>query len=198
MAFFKHRIYNSRVKYFINLFYILFKSYVTGYLLKSKSFFFNVKHQHLIPVLTIMKFNMVLLSTSLVDIVVVDYLSKQGNRFELNYVLWNYTYEIRFVVKVMVHAFANLLSTTLLYESGNWLEREIWDMYGIKFLFHPSLRRILTDYGFKGHPLRKDFPLIGYVEVAYDDSWQSIRVLPVEISQTLRFFQFNNLWSIKR
>jgi len=72
------------------------------------------------------------------------------------------------------------------------LEREAWDMFGIKFLFHPNLRRILTDYNFKGHPLRKDFPIIGYVELIYNDSIQSIQVVPVEITQSLRFFEFLN------
>lgn len=68
----------------------------------------------------------------------------------------------------------------------------MWDMYGIKFLFHSNLRRILTDYGFQGHPLRKDFPLIGFIELRYDDLYQSIFVEPVESSQNFRFFQFDN------
>lgn len=84
---------------------------------------------------------------------------------------------------------------TPLYPSANWLEREIWDFYGVKFLFHPDLRRILTDYGFRGHPLRKDFPLVGFLELRYDDSYRSIVLEPVELSQDFRFFKFYNPWA---
>jgi len=74
------------------------------------------------------------------------------------------------------------------------LEREIWDMFGIKFLLNNDLRRILTDYGFQGHPLRKNFPLIGFVELRYDDLFQSILIEPVEVTQKFRFFRFENPW----
>jgi len=84
------------------------------------------------------------------------------------------------------------ISISSLFVSSTWFEREVWDMFGIKFLYNDDLRRILTDYGFKGHPLRKNFPLIGYVEVRYDDLSKSIATEKVEITQGLRYFKFEN------
>ncbi len=80
---------------------------------------------------------MILICDSLIDIVVVDHLKRKDNRFEVNYILWNYTFELRFIVKLYLKEFLPVISTTLLYKSGNWLEREIWDMYGINFILHP-------------------------------------------------------------
>jgi NADH:ubiquinone oxidoreductase subunit C len=85
-----------------------------------------------------------------------------------------------------------ILSIKFFFSSASWLEREAWDLYGVKFLLHLDLRRILTDYGFQGHPFRKDFPLIGFVELRYDDLFQSIVIEPVELSQKFRFFKFEN------
>jgi len=84
-----------------------------------------------------------------------------------------------------------------LYASIVWLEREIWDLYGIKFLFHKDLRRLLTDYGFKGYPLRKDFPLIGYMEVKYDDIILAVVYVQVENSQMYRIYKFVNPWRVE-
>jgi NADH dehydrogenase (ubiquinone) Fe-S protein 3 len=81
-----------------------------------------------------------------------------------------------------------------IFDSSNWLEREVWDMYGIIFTNHTDLRRILTDYGFEGHPFRKDFPLSGYSQLRYDDTLKRIVTEPLELSQEYRFFEFNNPW----
>jgi len=83
-----------------------------------------------------------------------------------------------------------------LYRSAGWYERETWDMFGIFFSNHPDLRRILTDYGFEGHPLRKDFPLSGYVEVRYDDSEKRVISQEIQLAQEFRFFDFSNSWEI--
>jgi NADH:ubiquinone oxidoreductase subunit C len=106
----------------------------------------------------------------------------------------NKIYNYRIIILLFNDGFNPIISLSNIFSSSNWLEREAWDMFGIKFLFHPNLRRILTDYNFKGHPLRKDFPIIGYVELIYNDSIQSIQVVPVEITQSLRFFEFLNPW----
>lgn len=107
---------------------------------------------------------------------------------------WNYVLELRVIFKVITNGLQPMLSLTKLFLSSDWLEREVWDMFGIKFLFHSNLRRILTDYGFNGHPLRKDFPLLGYFELFYDDSKQVIGFCPVEVSQAMRFYQTENPW----
>jgi NADH-quinone oxidoreductase subunit C len=81
-----------------------------------------------------------------------------------------------------------------MYLSANWLERESWDMFGVFFLNHPDLRRILTDYGFEGYPLRKDFPLVGFLEASYDDEQKRVSLLPVKLSQAFRVFFFQSPW----
>jgi NADH-quinone oxidoreductase subunit C len=88
-------------------------------------------------------------------------------------------------------------SANFLYKSSGWLEREVWDLFGIFFVEHPDLRRILTDYGFQGFPLRKDFPLSGYTELRYDDESKSIVYEPIELAQEFRFFQFESPWLLK-
>lgn len=131
------KLNNNKVIYCLIFCYFIFKAYVYGYLVKLKSLILFVNRLHLLSILTIMKYNLILLSSSLIDIAVVDHLSKKGNRFELNYVLWNYILEIRFLVKTFIKGFSYITSTVMLYNSSNWLEREAWDMYGIKFILHP-------------------------------------------------------------
>jgi NADH-quinone oxidoreductase subunit C len=127
----------------------------------------------------------------LIDICVIDYISEK-NRFELTY---SFIFKnIRIFLKTNVNYNFYILSLSSLFNSAIWLEREIWDMFGIKFLLHPDLRRILTDYGFKGHPLCKNFPLTGYVELNYDYLNKNITINPIELSQNIRVFKFNNPW----
>lgn len=125
------------------------------------------------------------------DICVVDYPEKT-NRFEVNYNLLSVKYNFRVFLKTFVAS--HIQSLTSIYSSADWIERECWDMYGIFFINHPDLRRILTDYGFEGFPLRKDFPLTGYIEVRYDDEKSSIVYEPLEMSQEYRLFNFNSPW----
>ena len=117
------------------------------------------------------------------------------NRFIVVYDLLSLTYNARARIKVFVNETTSIISMVKLYINANWWEREIWDMYGVYFDEHPDLRRILTDYGFEGHPLRKDFPISGYVEVKYDESKKRIVVEPLELSQDFRLFSFNSPWS---
>jgi NADH:ubiquinone oxidoreductase subunit C len=131
--------------------------------------------------------------TTLIDITAIDHLGSQASkRFELVYSVWNQKLCARVFFKVFVKTLA--LSISTIFPSSSWFEREIWDMFGIKFLFNEDLRRILTDYGFKGHPMRKDFPLIGYIEIRYDDVSKGIITEQAEITQGLRFFKFDNPW----
>lgn len=132
----------------------------------------------------------------LVDLFAVDYPTKE-NRFELIYCLLSTKYNSRIKIKTFVDEFTPVESIVDIYQSANWLEREVWDMNGIYIEQHPDLRRILTDYGFEGYPLRKDFPLSGYTEVRYDDSQKRVISEPIELSQEFRVFNFNSPWESK-
>ena len=132
----------------------------------------------------------------LIDIFAVDYPNKE-ERFEIVYCLLSTKYNSRIKVKTFVDEFTPVESIVDIYQSANWLEREIWDMNGIYVEQHPDLRRILTDYGFEGYPLRKDFPLSGYTEVRYDDSQKRVIYEPLELSQEFRVFNFNSPWESK-
>jgi NADH:ubiquinone oxidoreductase subunit C len=100
----------------------------------------------------------------------------------------------RIRVKIFVNEITSICSSILIYKSANWWEREIWDLFGIYFRKHPDLRRILTDYGFEGYPLRKDFPLSGYVEVRYNQKKKRVILQPIELAQEFRSFTFERSW----
>jgi NADH dehydrogenase (ubiquinone) Fe-S protein 3 len=123
----------------------------------------------------------------------VDLLGK-SYRFCVVYDLLSLTFNSRIRIKVFIDEVTFVPSIVDLYINANWWEREIWDMYGIYFDKHPDLRRILTDYGFEGHPMRKDFPLYGFIELRYDESKKRIVVEPVELTQEFRSFSFETPW----
>jgi len=131
----------------------------------------------------------------LMDITAVDYPTKT-ERFEVVYNLLSLQYNTRVRIKTQVSGLTPLDSLVPLYNYASWWERETWDMFGIFFSNHPDLRRILTDYGFEGHPLRKDFPLSGYVEVRYDDSEKRVLTEALELTQDFRYFDFASPWEL--
>lgn len=125
----------------------------------------------------------------LIDIVGIDFIERE-NRFEICYTLLSIHYNCRIIIKINVDEIISVPSITCLYQNANWFEREVWDMFGILFRYHPDLRRILTDYGFKGYPLRKDFPLSGYVEVIYDSITEQVTYKPVKLIQEFRILNY--------
>ena len=129
----------------------------------------------------------------LMDICGVDY-PERHQRFEVVYNLLSLVHNNRVTVKVMLDDNSSIPSVSKVFSSADWWEREIWDLFGIFFSGHPDLRRILTDYGFDGHPLRKDFPLTGYVEVRYDDAQKRVVYEPVKLTQEYRDFDFLSPW----
>ncbi len=129
----------------------------------------------------------------LVDICGVDYPERQ-NRFDVVYNYLSLKNNTRIRVTIQVSEEEMVPSITDVYNAAGWMEREIWDMYGIPFSGNPDLRRILTDYGFQGHPLRKDFPLTGYVEVRYDEAQKRVVYEPVQLAQDFRKFDFLSPW----
>lgn len=129
----------------------------------------------------------------LVDLCGVDYPNREF-RFDVVYNLLSLTQNQRIRVKVQTDEDTPVPSVTALHPGANWFEREAWDMYGIMFSDHPDLRRLLTDYGFEGHPLRKDFPLTGYTEVRYDEAAKRVIYEPVSLPQEFRSFDFLSPW----
>lgn len=129
----------------------------------------------------------------LIDMTVVDHVSKK-NRFEIYYFLRTIIFNSILLVKISNDGFKSVESVMSVYNGANWLEREIWDMFGVAFSNHSDLRRILTDYGFQGFPLRKDFPLSGFIEVRYDDELKRVIYDSIELSQEFRYFDFKSPW----
>lgn len=133
------------------------------------------------------------LFTFLVDVCGVDY-PERDQRLEVVYNLLSIKHNQRIRVKVATDEATPVPSVTGVFSSAGWFEREAWDLYGIYFADHPDLRRILTDYGFEGHPMRKDFPLTGFVEVRYDDEQKRVVYEPVRLTQDFRTFDFLSPW----
>lgn len=147
------------------------------------------------PLLLFLKNSSFLRFGALMDIFGVDYLQKSvEKRYEVSYYLLSHTFNERIRIKLNVNENDELYSVVSLFKSAGWLEREVWDMYGIYFSNHPDLRRILTDYGFRGFPLRKDFPLTGYSEVRYSERKKRVIVKQLKLSQEYRYFEFQTPW----
>lgn len=163
------------------------------YINNKKEITLMISSIYLYKVIKILKLNTNLLYKQLIDIICVDF-PERLNRFEINYTLLSLKYNNRINIKTYTDEITSINSITSLYSCANWSEREVWDMYGILFIGNLDLRRILTDYGFEGHPLRKDFPLSGYHEVIYDDSLKNITYQNISLTQQFRFFDYKSAW----
>ena len=146
-------------------------------------------------VLYFLKYNINSQFKLLMDICGIDYMDKYKNRFEVSYNILSVKYWSRMHIKIHVNEFTPINSITKIYKSANWYEREVWDMFGIFFKNHNDLRRILTDYGFEGFPLRKDFPQTGYIELRYNNDFKHLVYEPLELSQDFRNFDFLSPWN---
>ena len=153
----------------------------------------TAKSENLISLLTFLRDDVQCGFVNLIDICGVDY-PKREDRFDVVYHLLSPLQNLRIRIKVATGEFKPVPSACPVFPGADWFEREAWDMYGILFTDHPDLRRILTDYGFEGHPLRKDFPTTGFVEVRYDDSAKRVVYEPVELKQEFRNFDFLSPW----
>jgi len=153
----------------------------------------TVPAERIVPVLVRLRDDPQFLFEQLIDVCGVDY-PDRPQRFEVVYALLSVSLNKRLRVKVATDEDTPVPSAVPVYPSANWFERETWDMYGIFFSEHPDLRRILTDYGFDGHPMRKDFPLTGYVELRYDPDQRRVVYEPVKLTQDFRTFDFTSPW----
>jgi NADH-quinone oxidoreductase subunit C len=153
----------------------------------------TVPAERIVPVVTMLRDDRQFLFEQMIDVCGVDY-PDRPQRFEVVYSLLSVSLNRRLRVKVATDEDTPVPSVVSVYPSANWFEREAWDLYGIFFADHPDLRRILTDYGFEGHPLRKDFPLTGYVELRYDPDQRRVVYEPVKLTQDFRTFDFTSPW----
>ena len=155
--------------------------------------FIEVDEKDIIDVVQYLKSNENCKFKQLIDIAGVDY-PENEKRFELVYLFLSHENNLRIKLLIKFETNQSISSLTKIFPSANWMEREVFDMYGIKFKNHPDLRRILTDYGFKGHPLRKDFPLTGFNEVRYSEKDKKVIYEPVKLEQNYRNFDFESPW----
>ena len=155
--------------------------------------FVDIEIENLISVILFLKTNEKCKFKQLIDITAVDYPHKE-KRFKIVYLLLSHENNLRIIININIEETTLVSSITKIFPSANWMEREVFDMYGISFKDHPDLRRILTDYGFDGYPLRKDFPLTGHTEVRYSEEKKKVVYEPVKLDQEYRDFDFQSPW----
>ena len=161
--------------------------------IKHNQLYITINSEDLLDVVLLLKTNINTKFRQLIDITAADYPENQ-QRFKMIYLLLSHEFNQRIILSYFINENEPISSLTKIFPSANWMEREIFDMYGIKFTDHPDLRRILTDYGFQGHPLRKDFPLTGHNEVRYSENEKKVIYEPVKLEQNYRNFDFESPW----
>ena len=161
--------------------------------IRHNQLYITINSEDLLDVVLLLKTNKNTKFRQLIDITAADYPENQ-QRFKMIYLLLSHEFNQRIILSYFINENEPISSLTKIFPSANWMEREIFDMYGIKFADHPDLRRILTDYGFQGHPLRKDFPLTGHNEVRYSENEKKVIYEPVKLEQNYRNFDFESPW----
>ena len=161
--------------------------------IKHNQIYLEIDKDDLIEVVLFLKKDKDIKFKQLIDITVVDY-PEQNLRFKMVYLFLSHEFNYRLILSYFVSENEVIPSLTSIFPSANWMEREVFDMYGVSFKDHPDLRRILTDYGFEGHPLRKDFPLTGHSEVRYSEDQKKVISEPVKLEQNYRNFDYESPW----
>ena len=162
-------------------------------LIKHNQIYVQIDKEDLIDVVLFLKTNKDFKFRQLIDITVVDY-PEETQRFKIVYLFLSHEFNQRMIMSYFINENEVIPSLTSIFPSANWMEREVFDMYGVNFKDHPDLRRILTDYGFEGHPLRKDFPLTGHSEVRYSEEEKKVINEPVKLEQNYRSFDYESPW----
>ena len=168
-------------------------SKIQNSIIEQNELLIEVDEANLIEVIQFLKSNDACKFKQLIDIAGVDY-PENEKRFQLIYLFLSHENNFRIKLLIKFDIEQSIQSITKIFPSANWMEREVFDMYGIKFKNHPDLRRILTDYNFKGYPLRKDFPLTGFTEVRYSEKEKKVIYEPVKLEQNYRNFDFESPW----
>jgi len=161
--------------------------------IKHEQIYIYIDNEDLIDVTLFIKNNDNTKFRQLIDITVVDY-PENPQRFKVVYLFLSHEFNQRIILSYLINENEVIPSLTPIYPAANWMEREVFDMYGVKFKDHPDMRRILTDYGFEGHPLRKDFPLTGHTEVRYSEDQKKVISEPVKLEQNYRNFDYESPW----
>ena len=161
--------------------------------IKHDQLYISIDSEDLIGVTLFIKSNENTKFRQLIDITAVDY-PENTQRFKMVYLFLSHEFNQRIILNYLISENEVITSLTAIYPAANWMEREVFDMYGVKFKDHPDLRRILTDYGFEGHPLRKDFPLTGHTEVRYSEDQKKVISEPVKLEQNYRNFDYESPW----
>ena len=161
--------------------------------IKLEQLFIEIDDEDLSSVILFLKTNNKCKFKQLIDITAIDYPNRE-KRFKVVYLLLSHEKNLRITISSNIDEKKSISSITKIFPSANWMEREVFDMYGISFNDHPNLKRILTDYGFKGFPLRKDFPLTGHTETRYSESKKKVIYENVKLDQEYRNFEFDSPW----
>ena len=161
--------------------------------IRHEQLYITIDNEDLIDVTLYIKNNENTKFRQLIDITVVDY-PENTQRFKVVYLFLSHEFNQRIILSYLISENEVISSLTPIYPAANWMEREVFDMYGVKFKDHPDLRRILTDYDFEGHPLRKDFPLTGHTEVRYSEDQKKVIKEPVKLEQNYRNFDYESPW----
>tara|TARA_B100000780_G_scaffold17001_1_gene11132 strand:+ start:193 stop:801 length:609 start_codon:yes stop_codon:yes gene_type:complete len=161
--------------------------------IRHAQLYINIDSEDLIDVTLFIKSNENTKFRQLIDITIVDY-PEMTKRFKVVYLFLSHEFNQRIILSYLINENEVIPSLTAIYPAANWMEREVFDMYGVKFKDHPDLRRILTDYDFEGHPLRKDFPLTGHTEVRYSEEQKKVIKEPVKLEQNYRNFDYESPW----
>lgn len=170
-------------------------AWIQKYTISKNELTIYVYPEYIVPFLYFLRDHTRVEHKLLMDLTATDF-TNQEKRFEVVYNLLSVRYSTRIRVKTCIDQVTPIESCIDVYKSANWFEREVCDMFGIFFTNHPDLRRILTDYGFNGYPLRKDFPLTGFFEVRYDDTKKRVISEPLELTQEFRYFSFQSPWEL--
>lgn len=161
--------------------------------IKHGQLYINIESEDLIDVTLFIKSNENTKFRQLIDVTAVDH-PENNQRFKIVYLFLSHQFNQRIILSYLISENEVISSLTPIFPAANWMEREVFDMYGVKFKDHPDLRRILTDYGFEGHPLRKDFPLTGHTEVRYSEDQKKVISEPVKLEQNYRNFDYESPW----
>jgi len=162
-------------------------------IIKHNQLYIQIEKENLIDVTLFIKTNKDTKFRQIIDITAVDY-PENTKRFKIVYLFLSHEYNQRIILSYLIGEQEIVPSLTSIYPGANWMEREVFDMYGVNFKNHPDLRRILTDYNFEGHPLRKDFPLTGFTEVRYSEDQKKVVSEPVKLEQNYRNFDYESPW----